>query len=572
MMDLDPIKLEVLRHTLTSVVEEMGTIVQRTAYSLSVREREDYSAALCDQQGNIVAQAQRIPMHIGGMSTAVRSLLRQVSAEAMLPGDIFMSNDPYGGSQHTPDIQLTMPVFSEGKIIGFTCLVAHHLDVGGSSSSAMDPTAKEVFQEGLILSNVRLYAADKPVSEVFQIIAANIRYPEQTLGDLRSQAAAVRRGVERMQGVLARHGLPTVHAAFAKYHEISEAQMRAAIEAIPDGTYCFKDYIDNDGVSDEACIINVAVTVRGSEVEVDFTGTSDQRPGAMNSSPTATASPVYYALRTIAGKEILLTEGCFKPIHIRAPEGCMLNPRSPAACGSRITIAHRIVDVIYGALSQVVPGRVETASYGTSPCYQIVGRQAGSGKRFILFDSNHGSSGARLYLDGNDGCTSKISNSKNLPIEVCESELPIRFEAYEFVADSGGAGRTRGGLAIKRELRVLEDCTLQIIADRGKFRPYGLQEGKSGSASTCLINPGRPNGRTMTLKGMTQLQAGDVVSFTCAGGGGFGPPMERPRKQVAQDLLAEKITVEAAKSLYNYGLHGQATPRDDIVSADQTDT
>jgi N-methylhydantoinase B len=570
MTNIDAITLEVLRHTLTSAVEEMGTIVQRTAYSLSVREREDYSAALCDPQGNIVAQAQRIPMHIGGMSTAVRSLLRQVSTNAMRPGDIFMSNDPYGGSQHTPDIQLTMPIFWEGTIIGFTCLVAHHLDVGGSSSSAMDPTAKEIFQEGLILSNIRLYAQEKPVPEVFQIIASNIRHPEQTLGDLRSQAAAVRRGVERVQGVVGRYGLETVHAAFAGYQEISEAQMRAAIAGIPDGTYRFKDYIDDDGVSDEPCIINVSVTVRGSEVEVDFSGTSDQRPGAMNSSPTATASPVYYALRTIAGKEILLTEGCFKPIHIRAPDGCMLNPRPPTACGSRITIAHRIVDVIYGALAQVAPKRIETASYGTSPCYQIVGLRADSGKRFILFDSNHGSSGARLHLDGNDGCTSKISNSKNLPIEVCESELPVRFEAYEFVADSGGAGRTRGGLAIKRELRVLEDCTFQIIADRGKFRPYGLQGGEPGSASICVINPGTAGERTMTLKGTTQLRAGDVVSFTCAGAGGFGPPLQRSREQVAQDLLAEKITTEAAKRLYGYDFAFQTAPQATMVFADET--
>ena len=567
MKQIDPVTLEVLRHILTSTVEEMGTIVQRTAYSLSVREREDYSAALCDVHGYIVAQAQRIPMHIGGMSTAVRALMREVPIDDMRPGDIFMANDPYGGSQHTPDIQLTMPIFWENQVIGFACLVAHHLDVGGSSSSSMDPTAREIFQEGLIFSNVRLYANDRPVPEVFQILASNIRYPEQTLGDLRSQAAAVRRGAERVQQALERYGLPTITAAFARYQEISENQMRAAIKAIPNGTYRFTDFIDNDGVSDEPCVISVAVTVHGTEINVDFTGTSDQRPGAMNSSPTATASPVYYALRTIAGKDILLTEGCFRPIKIQAPEGCMLNPRSPAACGSRITIAHRIVDVIYGALAEVVPERVETASYGTSPCYQIVGRRFSSGKRFILFDSNHGSSGARLRFDGNDGCTSKISNSKNLPIEVCESELPVRFEAYEFVTDSGGPGHTRGGLAIRRELRVLEDCTLQIIADRGKYKPYGLKGGMPGSLSTCVINPGTANERAISLKGAVQLRAGDVVSFTCAGAGGFGPPIKRPRERVQQDMLAEKISPAAASQIYGYDA-GVAGRSKDLVSMD----
>ncbi len=552
MKELDQITLEVLRHALASVVEEMGTIVQRTAYSLSVREREDYSAALCDAGGNIVAQAQRIPMHIGGMSTAVRSLLLAVPRGTMRPGDIFMSNDPYQGSQHTPDIQLTMPIFWGKQILGFACLVAHHLDVGGSASSAMDVTVKEVFQEGVIFSNIRLYSEGAPVQEVFQILASNIRYPEQTLGDLRSQAAAVRSGCERLHAIVSHYTKSRVLAAFEEYQRISECQMRAALRAIPDGTYRFRDYLDDDGVTGEACVINVAVTIDGSEARVDFTDTSEQRPSAMNSCPTATASPVYYALRTIAGKDILLTEGCFRPIRIHAPEGCMLNPRPPAACGSRITIAHRIVDVIYGAMAEVTPERVETASYGTSPCYQIVGRRADTGERFILFDSNHGSSGARLNFDGNDGCTSKISNSKNLPIEVCESQLPVRFEAYEFVADSGGAGRSRGGLAIRRQLRVLENCTLRIIADRAKYQPYGLRGGDPGSPATCLINPGTAAERAVGLKGAVQLTAGDVVSFTCAGAGGFGNPKRRPKRLIKADVLAEKVTPDAAARLYGY--------------------
>lgn len=547
MKHLDPVTLEVLRHALTSVVEEMGTIVQKTAYSLNVREREDYSAALCDADGNIVSQAQRIPMHIGGMSTAVRELMKITPREAMRAGDIFMCNDPYRGCQHTPDIQLTMPIFFRKRLIAFACVVAHHMDLGGSSSSAMDPTAKEVFQEGLLFPGVRLYAGGRPVAEVFAMIGANVRYPDLTLGDLRSQAAATRTGEARLREIADRYGADVLMAAFRGFQAISERRMRECLAAIPDGTYAFEDYLDDDGVGDEPCTIKVAVTIKGSDVTVDFTGTSPQRPGAVNSSPAATASPTYFALRTIAGKDILLTEGCFRPIRIVAPLGCMVNPRPPAACGARITIAHRIVDVIFGAMAQVVPDRVETASYGSSPCYQIIGRRAADGRPFILFDANHASSGARKRFDGNDGCTDKISNSKNLPIEVCEAQIPVRFEAYEFVPDSGGAGRTRGGLALRRSIRVLEDCAVQIIADREKFPPYGLDGGEPGSCGMCLINPGTPAERRLGLKGSTQLKAGDVFCFVSPGSGGFGPPHERSRHMVQEDLADGKITEAAAR-------------------------
>lgn len=549
---IDAVTLEVLRHALTAIAEEMGMIVQRTAYSLNVREREDYSAAICDAGGALVAQAQRIPMHLGGMSAAVRDLLENVPAKEMRAGDIFIANDPYHGGQHTPDLQLIMPVFHRKKLIGFVTTLAHHLDVGGMSSSAMDPSAKEIYQEGLLLPGIRLYAGGRPVQDVFRLIRANVRFPDLTMGDLRSQAAAVRIGAAGLVDVFDRYGFDTVAGAMTQFQDISERRMRECIRKIPDGTYSFEDYLDDDGVSGERCVIAVAVTIKGSDVVVDFTGTSPQRLGAVNSGPTATASPVYFALRTIVDKDILLTDGCFRPIKIVAPEGCMLNPRHPAACGARITIAHRIVDVIFGALASVVPDRVETASYGTSPCYQFVGRRAATGERFILFDANHGSSGARQAFDGNDGCTDKISNAKNLPIEVSEAQLPCRFEAYELVQDSGGAGTTRGGLALRRSIRMLEDCTVQIIADREKIAPYGLAGGKPGRTAECVINPGTPGERRIGVKGMARLRAGDVFSFTTPGAGGFGPPDRRARQAIEADLDDEKISMREAREAYDY--------------------
>lgn len=552
--NLDSITLEVLRHALSSVVEEMATIIPRTAYSLNVREREDYSAALTDAEGYLIAQAQRIPMHMGGMSSAVRALL-QHGSPPVRPGDIFITNDPYAGGQHTPDIQLIMPAFHRKRLIGFVTTIAHHLDVGGSSSSAMDPKAREVFQEGLVFPGIRLYAAGKAVDELFRLISRNVRHPDLTLGDLRSQVAAVRTGEVRLLEIVERYGATRITRAFKQFLDISERRMRQCFARIPNGTYRFEDYIDDDGVSGEACKICVAITIKGSNVTVDFSGTSPQRPGAVNSGPTATASPVYFALRTIADKDILLTDGCFRPIRIVAPLGCMLNPKPPQACGARITIAHRIVDVIFGAMAQAVPARVETASYGSSPCYQFVGQNE-DGERFILFDCNHGSSGARLNFDGNDGCTDKISNSKNLPIEVTEAQLPFRFEAYEFVQDSGGAGKSRGGLALRRAIRVLKDCNVQIIADRERFAPYGLAGGQPGRTGECLINPGIANGRRLSLKGSTQLRAGDIFSFTTPGSGGFGPPRARARDRILEDLTDEKISSKAAREIY--GLEPEA--------------
>lgn len=551
MKKLDSVTLEVLRHALNSVVEEMGIIVHKTAYSLNVREREDFSAALTDHNGWLIAQAQRIPMHIGGMSSAIRYLLEQTPVTQMSPGDIFVMNDPYRGGQHTPDVQLVMPVFREGRVVAFVSTIAHLLDLGGSSSSAMDPSAKEIYQEGLIFPGNRMYAAGEPVKEVFQLIEANVRYPELTLGDLRSQAAAVRTGAERLEELFHRWGTETVTAAFTEFLNISEQRMRHCIQNIPDGTYRFEDWLDSDGVTDEPCRIQVAVTIKGSEVMVDFTGTSPQRAASVNSGPTATASAVYFALRAVADPDILLTDGCFRPIRISAPEGCMLNPRRPTACGARITLGHRIVDAIFGALAKVIPNRIETASYGSAPCYQFVGNYSATGKPFILFDCNHGSTGARLDLDANDGCTDKISNAKNLPIEVCEQQLPFRFEAYEFVQDSGGIGKSRGGLSVRRAIRVLEDCKVQIIADRQRFAPYGLEGGEPGRCAEVWINPGTPNARHLDVKGSTNLVAGDVFSFSTPGGGGFGSPKERPVELVREDLEDEKISPKVAQEVFS---------------------
>lgn len=557
-MIVDPITLEVLKHGFISVVEEMSTIIHRTAYSLNIRERVDYSTALIDAEGRLVAQAQRIPMHMGGMSRCVQVILATYACEAITPGDIFISNDPYNGCQHTPDVQLSAPIFFNGELVGFSCAVAHHLDLGGGSPSAMDYASQEIFQEGLIFPSLKLYEAGRQNDVLVRMIRANVRYPETAFGDLRAQIAAVTTGIRRFEALLDRWGPQTVFPCANELMDRSERGIRRSLASIPDGRYEFEDHIDASIVTGEPRRIRAAVTVRGDEIDIDFEGSAPEEPSALNATLTATRSAVFYAVRALCDPEIMQNEGCYRPVTVTAPLGTIVNPRPPTACGARITIAHRIVDVVFGALATVVPDRVETASYGGSPCYQMRGLKD-DGASFIHFDCVHTSSGARLRHDGNDGATCKLHNSANVPIEATEAEEPLRFEAYEFIPDSAGAGAFRGGLSIRRSVRLLApNAQYVVVADRERIAPYGLAGGHPGRKARCVLDPGTPGERVVGCKSKGTLLRDQVLCLEPAGAGGYGDPRQRDRHLLDRDVLDGVVTPEAAEREYGVRLEGNA--------------
>lgn len=546
--ELDAISLEILKHAFVSASDEEALVTRRTAYSHNVRERTDFSAAICDPYGDMVAQAFRTPIHLGGISPCVREIIRTRSP--IRPGDVFLSNDPYSGGQHPPDVQVTRPIFDGETLLGFACVLAHHQDFGGRKATG----AQDVFEEGLRLHHVRLFDGGTQNEEVWRIIEANVRMPDDTLGDFRAQLAATATGARRVLEIAKRYGAEAMLRGMRQLMDASETLMRQSLLAIPKGIYRWSDFIDSDGAGSGPLPIVVTLDVPGDgSIKVDFTGTAAQGGGAINSCLVATRAAVLYSVRALGDPDIMQNEGCVRPIEVVAPEGTLVNPKFPAACNGRSNIAHRIADCVFGALSEALPERVETASYGTSPCYNVRATPSAS-RIWVYTDCNHGSGGARRDHDGNEGSTSKTSNPQNLPIEACESKAPVIFDSYEFVTDTGGAGRRRGGMGLKRSFRVLEDAIGELRVDRMYNAPYGLHGGRSGIPTEALIY--RADGRVEELAPTTafRLNAGDIFSLTTAGAGGFGHPVEREPELVLADVLDGKVSIEQASSVYRVAI------------------
>lgn len=541
MANIDAITLEVMKHALLSAAEAESVVTRRTAHSLNIRERTDYSTGICTAQGDLVAQALRTPIHLGGLAPCVQELLKEYGDD-ILPGDLFLSNDPYSGGQHPPDVQVSQPIFCDGTLTGFACVLAHHADLGGHLSAG----AKEVFEEGLRLHHVKFYEGGEVNRQVERIIAANVRHPSVVFGDLRAQMAAVRTGASRVEEMCRRYSTGQVVTGMHDLMDASELRMKHSLGTIPRGRYRWEDFIDSDGSGGGPCRVVTSVTV-GEGIEIDFTGTDPQGAGAINSCLTATRSAVYYAVRALCDPDIMQNQGCYRNVRVIAPVGTLVNPRFPSACAGRSNIAHRIADCIFGALSSVVPERVEAAGYGTSPCYHVYGY---SPTPWYLIDCNHGSGGARQELDGNDGTTTKTSNPQNLPMEATEAEVPVRFTAYEFCRDSGGAGRRRGGLALKRSWLSLGSGTVEVRADRKIHPPYGLKGGGAGQAASVWIR--RADGQTEELgtAATATIYDGDEFALSTAGGGGFGDPRVREPERVLGDVMNDRVSAHEAASTY----------------------
>ncbi len=520
----DPIRLEVFKHLFSSVAEEMGVVLRRTGYSPNIKERRDFSCALFDAEGRMIAQAAHIPVHLGAMPLSVQACLEALD---FTPGDVAILNDPYHGGTHLPDITTVTPIFTENggdqRLIGFAANRAHHSDVGGMSPGSM-PLSHEVYQEGIIIPPLKLVRRGQINQGVWDVLLANVRTPEERAGDLRAQMAANQKGVERVHELVSRYGLEEVGSYMGGLLDYAERLTRRLIASLPDGVYRFSDRMDDDGMSPEPAEIAVAITIQGDEVVVDFAGTSPQRRGGINAVYAITLSAVYYVFRALIGLDIPSNSGCLAPIKVVAPEGSLVNARPPAAVAAgNVETSQRITDVLLGALAQACPECVPAASQGTMNNLSIGGYDPDRNQPYAYYETIGGGMGARPTKDGASAIHTHMTNTMNTPVEALEYAYPLRVRRYEIRRGSGGDGHHLGGDGIRRDIEVLQNAQVTILSERRKFQPYGLAGGESGHTGRNLLIRG-DEVRELPGKVSLEVEAGDVLSVQTPGGGGYGRP------------------------------------------------
>jgi N-methylhydantoinase B len=544
-MTADPITFAVVKSALDAIVDEMAYAVIRTARSEIIRDVMDYSAALCDAGGRMIAQAKTIAQHLGAVPDAMQSVLREFAGD-LHPGDVVMMNDPYEGGMHIPDVFLFMPIFVDDALEAFAVVIGHQTDMGGRvpGSNASDST--EVYQEGLRIPPVKLYERGVVSRAMLRVLAANVRVPDRVLGDIGAEYAACKVGERELTRLYARYGREAMRGYVAALLDYAERVTRAEIARWPRGTYRFTDYLDSDGFSDAPVPLTAAITVHADgHLTCDWTGSSPQVKAALNSTLSFTKSCTYLSVRSVLRQDVPNNAGVFRCIDVIAPEGTILNPRLPGACAARALTGYRMLDVVLGALAQALPERVPAAGEGGNTVLSIGGLTR-EHRPFVLVDMITGSWGGRPDKDGMEAVTNPSQNMSNSPVEVLEAHHPIRVDEYGFVPDSCGAGRFRGGLGLRRRYTLLNDeATLQLRSDRMKYRPYGLAGGGAGRGTRNVLNPDR-EAREMPAKFATTLRHGDVILHEQAGGGGYGDAFTRDPARVAADVRDEKISIDFA--------------------------
>ena len=545
---IDPVTFAVIKNAMDAIVDEVAYTVLRTARSEIVKDVMDYSAAICDAQGRMIAQAKTIALHLGAIPEAMEQVLARYGND-LVPGDAVILNEPYQGGMHLPDIFMFVPFFYEGVREGFCVVICHHTDVGGRvpGSNASDST--EIFQEGLRIPPLKLYEAGRMNDTISRVIALNVRVPDRVLGDLQAQYAATQVGVRELTGLLKRYGPALARTYFTELLDYAERLTREEIRGWPKGTFTFTDYIDDDGISPDPIPIRVTLTVHEDHLSVDYTGSAPQVRAAINSTLSYTKSCTYLSVRCALKGDVPNNAGVFRCVDIHVPSGSVLNPDEPAAVAARALTGYRVFDTMLGALAQVVPDRIPAAGEGGNTVVCLSGKGEGA-RPFIIVDMICGAWGARPDCDGIEAITNASQNLSNTPVETMEAKHPVRIEAYELEPDTCGAGKYRGGLGIRRSYRALApDTFLQLRADRMKFQPYGLAGGLPASAAVNLLEQ-EGNTASLPSKVGMSIAAGDLVTHIQPGGGGFGDPLERDLRAIARDVWNQKISAQFARTHY----------------------
>lgn len=545
-MQPDPIELEIFKNIYHSIAEEMGASLRRTAFSPNIKERRDYSCALFDAHGQVIAMGDHMPVHLGSMPMSVHAAIASFPLE---PGDMVMLNDPFRGGTHLPDITLVAPVFVGSKQQGqeapaaagatknqrsrpdfYVASRAHHADVGGTYPGSMG-LCREIYQEGLRIPPVRIMRAGKIERDVLALLLNNVRTPEEREGDLGAQIAACNTGAARLREVCDRYGLKRAQSASRALLDYSEQMMRAFLARVPKGTYAAEDFMDGDGISDGPVKIAVAVKVegqrgrvaRGHAVTVDFTGSDPQVQGSINAVEAITYSTCFYVFRCLLEDDVPATAGLMLPIRVIAPSGTIVNARPPAAvAGGNVETSQRIVDVLLRALAQAIPDRIPAAASGTMNNLTIGGIDPSTGEPFAYYETIAGGMGARPTKPGVSGVHTHMTNSLNTPAEALEYSYPLRVRQYSLRPGSGGAGGQHGGNGIVREIEVLTDAEVTLLSDRRERGPWGLSGGADGSPGNASVI--RRDGSSEQLPGKfsVRLIKGERIRIETPGGGGWG--------------------------------------------------
>jgi N-methylhydantoinase B len=550
-MPIDAVDLEVVKASLSGIVQEMQNSLFRTGFSTIVRESQDASCALMNADGEVVAQHVVLPLHIGAFPACCGAVLGEFKDD-IAAGDAFLINDPYaGGSPHAPDIAVITPVMRQGRLLGFCGSIAHKSDIGGPVPGSCSGQAREVFNEGLQLPAVRYRRGDAPNRDLERIIAANSRTPELVLGDIRGQLGADRLGERRLVELVDKHGEDKILACFAHLIAASEQKVRAAIAEWPDGRFEAERFIDDDGIDlDKPVRVHVMVEKRGDAIHFEFEKSADQTRGPANIRPPLVRAAISYCLISMIDPQMYVSSGLLRAFTVNAREGSVVNPRYPAPVNTYNPTIHAVVDAIFEALSHVIPGRVRADGCGSRSII-IGGRSTYTGKGYVQYEIVGGGAGARASRDGASGTTVNQTNAKIAPVEIIESEFPTRVLRFDLIRDSGGAGAFRGGLGIRREYLNLAEARFSIRSAKHVIAPNGFAGGGDGRTGDIWINPGTDKARRLpTRYADYPLQAGDVFRLDTPGGGGYGDPLARDPAHVLRDVQEGDVSIAAAAERY----------------------
>jgi N-methylhydantoinase B len=565
---VDAIDLEIVKASLSGIVQEMQNSLFRTGFSTIVRESQDASCALMNAKGEVVAQHVVLPLHIGAFPACCCAVL-EAFGDTIAEGDAFLINHPYqGGSPHAPDIAVLTPIFVGGALFGFCGSIAHKSDIGGPVPGSCSGQAREIFNEGLHIPAVRYQSGFAALSDIERIIAANSRTPELVLGDIRGQLGADRLGERRLQELVAKYGKDKVLACYVRLFEIGEARVRGAIAEWKDGRYEAERFVDDDGIELEKPVrIHVVAEKKGDRLHFDFSGSADQTRGPANIRPPLVQAACGYALISMIDPHMYVSSGLLRAFSITARDGSVLNPRFPAPVNTYNPTVHALVDAIFAALGPIVPGKVRADGSGSRSII-IGGRSTYTGKGYVQYELLAGGAGARATKDGASAITVNQSNARIAPIEIIESEFPTRVTRFELIKDSGGAGTFRGGLGIRREYLNLADARFSIRSMKHIIPPNGIAEGRTGRPGDIWINPDTDHAKRLpTRYADYPLKEGDTFRLDSPGGGGYGDPMARPADNVLADVREGYLSAEAAARDYGVVLSADGQAVDETATA-----
>ena len=589
--EIDSATLEIIRNACAAIAEEMNANLIRTGYSPNIKERRDCSCALFDADGEMISQAENMPVHLGAMPFSVAAAIERFPPEELRPGDAVLLNDPFRGGAHLPDLTLVTPVFANGAVVAYAANRAHHADIGGARAGSVAADSTEIYQEGVRIPPIKLYEGGDLNETAMELILANVRTPDERRGDLRAQETANQTGRQRFRELVEKYGVEYLRAALEAIKDYSERRMRTELDALPDGSYRFEDVLDDDGRGNEDLPVVAAVTIDGDSIAVNFDGTAAQTAGPINAVFAVTASATYYAVRCVTDPDIPPNHGCYRPIEIHAPEQTIVNACPPAAVvGGNLETSQRVTDVVLGALAEATPERVLAGSQGTMNNVTFGGIDPRDGSPYAFYETQAGGFGGRLGKDGMDGVHVHMSNTLNTPIEVLETAYPLRVTRYAFREDSGGVGEFRGGLGLRRDIGVRDaEATFSLLADRRRHAPYGLAGGGEGAPGAAFLFAGAldarierasaagtdDDGERLPGKTVRELSPATVVSVRTPGAGGYGDPADRDPEAVVRDVELGKVSAEAAREAYGLSaadLDAVATDASDATDAGVEDS